>query len=199
MAMLTAQWPLAAGDSPEKRLLAVENLREKIKTGDLAGLKDAEKLSPEEQELLEEASGEENQNQFYMIRTKSRLRRASRNSSLSPGWPRPSATRPWATPSGRGSSAPSSWPAPPACRWDRWWNWSPPTARSSSTTRRANNFPGYRSNDFMTMQRAWMQNNMVTGATDQSMEVMSGSPGPAVMHISVTAKFNLAPAKEGGK
>ena len=41
--------------------------------------------------------------------------------------------------------------------------------------------------------------NVVSGATDQPMEVMSSSPEPAVMRISVTAKFNLAPGKQGGK
>jgi uncharacterized protein YggE len=56
--LLTAQWPLAA-DSPEKLLLVVEALREKIKSADLAGVKETEKLSPEEQELAEEAAAAE--------------------------------------------------------------------------------------------------------------------------------------------
>jgi uncharacterized protein YggE len=57
--MLTAQWPLEA-DSPEKLLLAAESLQEKIKAANLSGPKDAERLSPEEQELVEEAAGEDN-------------------------------------------------------------------------------------------------------------------------------------------
>jgi hypothetical protein len=63
-ALLTAEWPLPAAD-PEKLLLASEALRKKIKDADLAGAKDAEKPSPEEQEMAEEmaemmgSSGEE--------------------------------------------------------------------------------------------------------------------------------------------
>jgi hypothetical protein len=50
---LTAEWPLEA-DSPEELLLEVEALKEKVVAADLAGAKQAEKLSPEEQELAEE-------------------------------------------------------------------------------------------------------------------------------------------------
>ena len=55
--MLTAQWPLA-GDTAEKLLLAADAVREKIKAADLAGGKDAPKLSPEEQELAEEMAAQ---------------------------------------------------------------------------------------------------------------------------------------------
>lgn len=50
---LKAEWPLAA-EEPEKLLLAAHKLQEKIKAADLAGAKDAAKLSPEEEELAEE-------------------------------------------------------------------------------------------------------------------------------------------------
>lgn len=50
---LTAEWPLPAG-TPEKLLVAAEALKEKLRAADLAGSKEAEKLSPEEQELAEE-------------------------------------------------------------------------------------------------------------------------------------------------
>jgi uncharacterized protein YggE len=52
---LTARWPLEA-DSQEKLLLFVQNIQEKIKAADLAGAKEAEKLTPEEEEFEEEAS-----------------------------------------------------------------------------------------------------------------------------------------------
>jgi hypothetical protein len=52
--MLTAEWKLSA-KSPDELLLAVHALQEKIKAADLAGMKDAEKLSPEQEEMLEEA------------------------------------------------------------------------------------------------------------------------------------------------
>lgn len=67
-ALLTAEWPLQA-ETVEDLLLAVHGIQEKVKAADLAGAKEASKLSPEEQELLEEMesggyggySGEEGQ------------------------------------------------------------------------------------------------------------------------------------------
>lgn len=53
-AELTAEWKLS-GETAGELLLASHELQEKIKTADLAGLKEAQKLSPEEEELLEEA------------------------------------------------------------------------------------------------------------------------------------------------
>jgi uncharacterized protein YggE len=55
-ASLTAQWPLVA-ETPEEMLLAGNAIVEKVKAADLAGAKDAEKLSPEEQEIAEEMMG----------------------------------------------------------------------------------------------------------------------------------------------
>ncbi len=52
-ASLTAEWPLEA-DSVEQALLATQALQDKVKAADLAGTKDAEELSPEEEELAEE-------------------------------------------------------------------------------------------------------------------------------------------------
>jgi hypothetical protein len=54
-AELTAEWKLTA-KTVEELLLVSHELQEKIKAADLAGRKQAEKLSPEEQELLEEAA-----------------------------------------------------------------------------------------------------------------------------------------------
>ena len=51
---LSADWPLAAA-SQEKLMLLVHDIHEKIKAADLSGGKEAEKLSPEEEELAEEA------------------------------------------------------------------------------------------------------------------------------------------------
>jgi hypothetical protein len=50
---LTAEWPLKA-ETPEALLLELETLKEKVTAADLAGVKQAEKLSPEEEELAEE-------------------------------------------------------------------------------------------------------------------------------------------------
>jgi uncharacterized protein YggE len=50
---LTAEWKLTAKD-PEALLLAVHPLQEKIRSADLAGKAEAEKLSPEQQEMMEE-------------------------------------------------------------------------------------------------------------------------------------------------
>ncbi len=54
VAMLTAEWPIAAKD-PEELFLTVQELQGKVKAAKLAGGKEAEKLSPEEEELAEEA------------------------------------------------------------------------------------------------------------------------------------------------
>lgn len=55
-ATLSVEWPLEAEDG-EGRLLAAEALKEKVKAADIAGVKDAEKLSPEEEELAAEMAG----------------------------------------------------------------------------------------------------------------------------------------------
>ncbi|QDT93652.1 SIMPL domain-containing protein [Gimesia algae] len=55
-AQLTAEWKLQA-KTDEELLLASHPLQNKIKEADLAGLKAASKLSPEEQELMEEMEG----------------------------------------------------------------------------------------------------------------------------------------------
>ena len=52
---LTAQWPLEM-DSHEKTMLMVRQLEEKIKAADLAGVKESQKLSPDEEEFEEEAA-----------------------------------------------------------------------------------------------------------------------------------------------
>lgn len=51
---LNAEWPIKY-DSMEELLILSHELQEKIREADLAGLKEAEELSPEEQELAEEA------------------------------------------------------------------------------------------------------------------------------------------------
>jgi uncharacterized protein YggE len=53
---LKVDWPMA-GDSPEARLLAALELQDKIKAADLSGSKEAEQLTPEEQESAEESQG----------------------------------------------------------------------------------------------------------------------------------------------
>jgi len=57
-AMLTAEWKLDT-KSADELLLSVNALQEKIKAADLAGMKDAEKLSPEQEEMLEEMGDQE--------------------------------------------------------------------------------------------------------------------------------------------
>ena len=53
-AQLTAEWKLSSKTSDEL-LLAVHPVQEKVKAADLAGSKEAEKLTPEQEEMLEEA------------------------------------------------------------------------------------------------------------------------------------------------
>jgi hypothetical protein len=53
-ASLTAEWPLEA-KSQEQLLLLVQGIEEKIKAADLSGSQEVEKLSPEEEELADEA------------------------------------------------------------------------------------------------------------------------------------------------
>jgi uncharacterized protein YggE len=61
--MVSAQWPLDPAGDAEQWLLTAEKLKEKIKEADLSGVKDKgvdkEGLSAEEQELLEEAEGDD--------------------------------------------------------------------------------------------------------------------------------------------
>jgi len=52
-ANLSAEWPLKA-DSPEAALTLVRKLQDQIEKADLAGTKEAKKLTPEEEELNEE-------------------------------------------------------------------------------------------------------------------------------------------------
>ncbi|MGD0517896.1 MAG: SIMPL domain-containing protein [Thermoguttaceae bacterium] len=53
--ILTAQWSLET-ETPEQMLVLAQTLQDKVKAADLAGSKEAEKLSPEEEELAEEAT-----------------------------------------------------------------------------------------------------------------------------------------------
>lgn len=55
---LSAQWPLK-GSKGEQLLVAATALQDKIKAVDLAGTKEQNKLSPEEQELADELAGEQ--------------------------------------------------------------------------------------------------------------------------------------------
>jgi uncharacterized protein YggE len=50
---LTAEWPLKV-EGAEERLLFAHDLEDKVKAADLSGSKEAEKLSPEEEEQIEE-------------------------------------------------------------------------------------------------------------------------------------------------
>ncbi len=53
---LTAQWPLA-GKTVEEMLIETDALKEKVEAADLAGMKDEEAASLEEEELMEEMEG----------------------------------------------------------------------------------------------------------------------------------------------
>jgi hypothetical protein len=57
---LTARWPLKE-ESHDKLMLLSQHLQDKIKAADLSGSKEAEKLSPEEEEFEEEANQMSNQ------------------------------------------------------------------------------------------------------------------------------------------
>jgi len=57
-AWLTAEWELKA-DSPEQLLRTAYPIQQKVREADLAGAKEASKLSPEEEEILEEAEQSE--------------------------------------------------------------------------------------------------------------------------------------------
>jgi uncharacterized protein YggE len=57
-ATLTAEWKLE-GKSADDLLMTVHGLQEKIKGADLAGSKEAEKLTPEQEEALEEMQAED--------------------------------------------------------------------------------------------------------------------------------------------
>jgi uncharacterized protein YggE len=52
-ANLTAEWPLKAA-SPEEAITLVKKLQDKVEAADLAGTKEAKKLTPEEEEVNEE-------------------------------------------------------------------------------------------------------------------------------------------------
>ncbi len=63
---LSAEWPLPAGKGDADELMVVSHeLEEQIKAADLAGLKAAQELTPEEQELAEETENAEENQTFY--------------------------------------------------------------------------------------------------------------------------------------
>jgi uncharacterized protein YggE len=55
---LKAEWPIKSG-SIEERLMAAQELQDKVREADVAGLKEIEQLTPEEKEAAEEAEGED--------------------------------------------------------------------------------------------------------------------------------------------
>jgi hypothetical protein len=62
-ATITAEWKLEA-KSADELLMAVHGLQEKIKGADIAGTKDAERLTPEQEEALEEMQAENGFNSY---------------------------------------------------------------------------------------------------------------------------------------
>jgi hypothetical protein len=62
-ATVTAEWKLEA-KSADELLMAVHSVQEKVKAADIAGSKDAEKLTPEQEEALEEMQAEDGFNSF---------------------------------------------------------------------------------------------------------------------------------------
>ena len=114
--MLTAHWPLA-GDTTEKLLLAADAVREKIKAADLAGGKEAPKLSPEEQEVAEEMAAQTSPNTGGDEEQVEAGRAAT--SCSWPGSRRRTARPPWPRPLPRPRPRPPNWPKRPAPAWAR--------------------------------------------------------------------------------
>lgn len=184
-ALFTAEWKLDA-KTPEDLLIAVHGLQEKIKGADLAGMKEAEKLSPEQEEMLEEMEANQMMNNYGNEGPKpgepifvfvSRIPEAERDKAIADAFlkAKTQASK-LAKAAGTELGALKS-------------------LSSSSTSGNANNNYQYNSRAWRAMQMAGLGQSDDEEANDNSAEAIGAEPGPVKVHVSVMAAFDLGPGK----
>jgi uncharacterized protein YggE len=183
-AMLTAEWKLDA-KSPDELLLSVHSLQEKIKAADLAGTKDAEKLSAEQEEMLEEMEdqmqfGSDNEPKpgepvFMFI---SRISDADREKALAEAFQKAKtqATR-VAKAAGAELGSLKSLTA------------------SSSSAGGYNQYGNYNQHAYRAIQLARQAQGIDEDGSDDETEAMGVEPGPVKITVTVMASFDLKHGK----
>ena len=186
-AMFTAEWKLDA-KTPEDLLIAVHGLQEKVKAADLAGMKEAEKLSPEQEEMLEEMEAAQSLNYngnegpkpgepiFVFV---SRIPETERDKAIAEAFQKAKTqASKLAKAAGTELGALKS-------------------LSSTSTSGNANDYNNYQYNS-----RAWRAMQMATRGqagdeeTDEnSAEALGAEPGPVKFHVTVMAAFDLKSGK----
>ncbi|HEY2252529.1 MAG TPA: SIMPL domain-containing protein [Planctomycetaceae bacterium] len=185
-AMFTAEWKLDA-KTPEDLLIAVHGLQEKIKAADLAGMKDAEKLSPEQEEMLEEMEQAQQFNYngnetpkpgepiFMFV---SRIPEDEREKAIAAAFQKAKTqASKLAKAAGTELGALKS-------------------LSSTSRSGNANNYNQYNSRAWQAMQMAGLgQSDDDNEADGNSTEALGVEPGPVKFHVTVMAAFDLGSKK----
>jgi uncharacterized protein YggE len=185
-AMLTAEWKLDA-KTPEDLLIAVHGLQEKIKGADLAGMKEAEKLSPEQEEMLEEMEAAQSMNfnanegpkpgepVFVFV---SRITEAARDKAIAEAFQKAKTqASKLAKAAGTELGALKS-------------------LSSTSTSGNPNEYNNYQYNS-----RAWRAMQMAARdqtddeSDDKTSEALGAEPGTVKFHVTVMAAFDLSAGK----
>jgi len=188
-AMFTAEWKLDS-KTPEDLLIAVHGLQEKIKGADLAGMKEAEKLSPEQEEMLEEMEQQAEMMNSYGNETPkpgepifmfvSRIPEAEREKAIAEAFQKAKTqASKLAKAAGTELGALKSL-----------------SANSTSGNANAYNNYGYNSRQWRAMQMAGIgQSEDEEGEGANPTEALGAEPGPVKFHVTVMAAFDLSVKK----
>jgi uncharacterized protein YggE len=186
-AQFTAEWKLDAKSS-EDLLVAVHGLQEKIKSADLAGMKDSDKLTPEQEEMLEEMEaqsfGRYNSNEgpkpgepvFLFV---GRIAEGERDKALAEAFQKAKVQ------AARLSKAAGV----------ELGGLKSLSARSTSGDANNYGYNNYNSSAYRMMQMA--RQSQMTGDDDDenSTEALGVEPGPVKFNVTVTAAFSLGEKK----
>lgn len=183
--MFTAEWKLDA-KTPEDLLIAVHGLQEKIKAADLAGMKDADKLTPEQEEMLEEMEQAQQFNYngnetpkpgepiFIFV---SRIPEAEREKAIAEAFQK-AKTQASKLAKAAGTELGSL-----------------KSLSSNSKSGNTNNYNQYNSRAWQAMQMAGLGQSEDDEADGNSTEALGAEPGPVKFLVTVTAAFDLGHKK----
>jgi len=187
MAQVSADWKLSSKTN-EELLLAVHPLQEKVKATDIAGLKDAEKLTPEQEEMLEEAdesygysSSDERKPGTPVFLFISKVSEAEREQAMTDAFAKAKAqaTR-LAKAAGTKLGSLQSLSGAGA---------------AGSDYEGYGGGNGYDAHVYRALQMSRRQQQGNTSSGDESAEAIGAEAGLVNYHVSITASFNLEPQK----
>jgi uncharacterized protein YggE len=184
---ISADWKLSSKTS-EELLLFVHPIQEKVKATDIAGLKDAEKLSPEQEEMLEEAeesygysSSDEQKPGTPVFLFVSKISEEERDKAMTEAFAKAKtqATK-LAKAAGTNLGGLQSLHG---------------SGAAGSDYEEYGGGYGYDAQAYRAIQMARRQQQGGSASDDESAEAVGAAPGQVKYHVSVTASFNLESQK----